>query len=60
MKNIKRRAWKEYFKGNYLRAGDLYKTAGDLEKASKMYIKAKDFRAAADVEEHLGRIIWEL
>lgn len=56
MQKIKRRAWKEYFKGNYLRAGDLYKTAGDLEKASKMYIKAGDYRAAADAEERLGRI----
>lgn len=56
MQKIKRKAWKESFKGNYLRAGDLYKTAGDLEKASKMYIKARDYRAAADTEERLGRI----
>jgi len=53
---LTRRAWKAYFRGNYLQAGDLYKSAGELEKASKMYCKGGDLRAAAEVEEALGRV----
>lgn len=56
MANLRREAWKAYFRGDYLRAGDLYKSAGDLDKASRMFIKAKDFRAAAEAEEELGRV----
>jgi serine/threonine protein kinase len=53
---LTREAWKAYFKGNYLRAGDLYKAAGEREKAAKMYLKGGDLAAAAEVEEALGRI----
>jgi tetratricopeptide (TPR) repeat protein len=53
---LTRRAWKAYFRGNYLQAGDLYKSAGELDKASKMYSKGGDLRSAAEVEEALGRI----
>jgi tetratricopeptide (TPR) repeat protein len=53
---LTRKAWKAYFRGNYLQAGDLYKAAGELEKASRMYLKGGDLRAAAEVEEALGRV----
>lgn len=56
MSELTRKAWKAYFRGNYLQAGDLYKAAGNLEKASRMYLKGGDLRAAAEVEEALGRI----
>ncbi len=56
MASFKRRAWKAYFSGNYLLAGDLYKAAGDYGKASKMYLKAHDFKSASEAEEALGRI----
>ncbi len=56
MSQLTREAWRAYFKGNYLRAGDLYKAAGEREKAVKMYMKGGDLRAAADLEESLGRI----
>ncbi len=48
-------AWKAYFKGDYLRAGDLYKSEGKLEKALQMYLKGHDLLAAAKMEEALGR-----
>jgi serine/threonine protein kinase len=47
-------AWKAYFRGDYLRAGDLYKAEGKLEKALQMYLKGHDLLAAAKVEEELG------
>ena len=56
MSELTRKAWKAYFRGNYLQAGDLYKAAGELEKASRMYLKGGDLRAAAEVEEALGRV----
>ena len=56
MSKLTREAWRAYFKGNYLRAGDLYKAAGEREKAVKMYARGGDLRAAAEVEESLGRI----
>ncbi|MGC8763419.1 MAG: protein kinase domain-containing protein [Acidobacteriota bacterium] len=56
MSELTRKAWKAYFRGNYLQAGDFYKAAGELEKASRMYLKGGDLRAAAEVEETLGRV----
>ena len=56
MSKLTRDAWKAYFKGNYLRAGDLYKAAGERDKAVKMYLKGGDLATAAEVEESLGHI----
>lgn len=56
MSQLTREAWRAYFKGNYLRAGDLYKAAGELDKSLKMYVKAGNLRAAAEVEEMAGRV----
>jgi serine/threonine protein kinase len=53
---LTREAWRAYFRGNPVRAGDLYKAAGEPEKALKMYLKANDLHAAAEMEELLGRI----
>ncbi|MEJ2366795.1 MAG: protein kinase [Acidobacteriota bacterium] len=54
MSRLTREARKAYFRGDYLRAGDLYKAAGYLKKALKMYLKAGDRPAAAKVQEELG------
>jgi len=47
-------AWKAAFRGDYLRAGDLYRAEGRLPKALQMYLKAGDSLAAAKVQEELG------
>ncbi len=54
MSNFRSDAWKAYFRGDYLRAGDLYKAGGKLDKALQMYLKAGDHLAAARVQEELG------
>lgn len=56
MSQLTREAWKAYFKGNYIRAGDLYKAAGEREKCVKMYLRGGDLAMAAEVEESLGHI----
>ena len=56
MSQLSREAWKAYFRGDYLRAGDLYKAAGLEEKALKMYLKGGALSAASQVEETLGRV----
>jgi len=47
-------AWKAAFRGDFLRAGDLYRAEGKLPKALQMYLKAGDSLAAAKVQEELG------
>ncbi len=49
-------AWKAYLRGDYRRAGDLYHFAGKPQKALQMYIKAKEYQAAAAIELELRRI----
>ena len=56
MSQLTREAWRAYFRGNPMRAGDLYKAAGEAEKALKMYLKANNLHAAAEMEELLGRV----
>ena len=56
MSKLTREAWRAYFKGNYSRAGDLYKAAGENEKALKMYLKQGNLRGAAELEEALGHV----
>lgn len=56
MSQLTREAWRAYFRGNPMRAGDLYKAAGEPEKALKMYLKANNLHAAAEMEEALGRV----
>ena len=57
MRNLARDAWKAALLGNYNRAGILYRSAGELEKAVQMFVKDGDLRSAAEVEIELGRIL---
>lgn len=57
MANLAREAWKAALLGNYNRAGILYRSAGELEKAVQMFLKDGDLRSAAEVEVDLGRIL---
>jgi tetratricopeptide (TPR) repeat protein len=57
MGNLARDAWKAALLGNYNRAGILYRSAGELEKAVQMFVKDGDLRSAAEVEIELGRIL---
>ena len=45
---------KAFIKGDYKKAGDIYKRKGKLDKALKMYLLAEDYVAAAEVEAALG------
>jgi len=45
---------KAFLKGDYKKAGDIYKRKGKLEKALKMYLLVEDYIAASEVEASLG------
>jgi len=43
-----------FFKGDYKKAGDIYRRKGKLDKALKMYLLCEDYIAASEVEAALG------
>lgn len=45
---------KAFLKGDYKKAGDIYRRKGNLEKALKMYLFAEDFISASEIEVALG------
>jgi len=45
---------KAFLKGDYKKAGDIYRRNGNLQKALKMYLIAKDFISASEIESMLG------
>lgn len=45
---------KAFIKGDYKKAGDIYKRKGKLDKALKMYLMAEDYVAASEVEAAMG------
>lgn len=45
---------KAFLKGDYKKAGDIYRRKGNLEKALKMYLLAEDFITASEIEAALG------
>jgi serine/threonine protein kinase len=53
---LTREAWRAYFSGRYAKAADLYKAAGEHEKALDMYLKQGDLRSAAEMQVALGRV----
>jgi tetratricopeptide (TPR) repeat protein len=57
MKNTSRDAWKAGLLGDYRRAGSLYAIAGKHDKAIAMFLKARDYQSAADIEIQIGRIL---
>lgn len=50
------RAWTAAKRGDFAQAGQLYRSAGRLEAALEMFLKAGELRTAAAVERELGRI----
>lgn len=47
-------SFRAFLKGDYKKAGDIYRRKGNLERALKMYILAEDYISASEIESALG------